>query len=120
MSPANVLRSFDRSSGVDVARHTRVFVSQLLAVDTAPDVVRFIRLGDEEFYPLSCGGPEQCVGADERERVLTADGWSGGRVPESREPLCLYLKGHSQLTAHPRLHDAHCTGSILLTYRNKR
>lgn len=119
--PATLLRRFDRTFGVELARHTLVFVSALLEVDTPHAVVRFVRLGDEQFYPLSFGSPGECVGADALERALLADGWSGGRVlPQVRAPLWLYLKGRTQLTAHPRADDAHCTGSILLTYRNPK
>lgn len=119
--PAAVLKRFDRTFGVGLASHTLVFVSALLDVQSRNDVVRFVRLGDEEFYPLSFGREDECVALGQLDSDLTVDGWTGGRItPETQPPSWLYRKGRTQLTAHPRPGDARCTGSILLTYRNPK
>jgi hypothetical protein len=122
--PAAVPGALDQAFGVELTRHTLVFVSAMLETSERFGVVRFVRLGDT-WYPLSFGTPGACVTFEPLDRLLQADGWQGGRTEgaQSKSEVWVYRKGRTQLLAQPmELKDASgsartCAGSILLTYR---
>jgi hypothetical protein len=117
--PTLVQGRFTAAFGDELARHTRVLVSAPLEVQAPNDVVRFVRLGDEDA-PLDLGLPGQCVTLAALESRLKADGWSGGRTAATPRDFWTYRKGRTQLTAHAQTRHADCAASILVTYRRKK
>lgn len=122
--PAAVPATLDQAFGVELTRHTLVFVSAMLETSEPFSVVRFVRLGNT-WYPLSFGTPGACVMFEPLDRLLQADGWQGGRTQgaQRHSEVWVYRKARTQLLAEPmELKDASgrartCAGSILLTYR---
>jgi hypothetical protein len=122
--PAAVPGALDQAFGVELTRHTLVFVSAMLETSEPFSVVRFVRLGDT-WYPLSFGTPGACVTFEPLDRLLQADGWQGGRTQGAHRhsEVWVYRKARTQLLAEPmELKDPSgrartCAGSILLTYR---
>jgi hypothetical protein len=117
--PRAVPATFWATFAPELAQHTRVLVSGLLTSESPNNVVRFVRLG-EEWYPLSYGGPGECVAVALIDRQFRADGWQGGRSETPGESLWLYRKGQAQLSVQTRTAKdtaASCALSLLLTYR---
>ena len=116
--------ALDEAFGVELALHTRVFVSAMLETSEPFGVERFVRLGDS-WYPLNFGAAGVCVTLPAMDRLLLADGWQGGRAAGARgtPEVWVYRKGRTQLLVEPlELKDSSggartCAGSILLTYR---
>jgi hypothetical protein len=117
--PAAVSDRFSSTFGDELARHTRVFVSAPLDVQSPNDVVRFVRVGDEGV-PLDLGVPGRCVSLNALAARLKADGWSGGRTAANPSERWMYRKGRTQLTAHAATGAPECSGEILLTFRRAR
>jgi hypothetical protein len=94
--------ALDQAFGVELTRHTRVFVSAMLAPSEPYGVVRFVRLGDT-WYPLNFGIPGACVTLAPMDRGLQADGWQGGRTAGARgkPDVWVYRKGRTQLLVEP-------------------
>jgi hypothetical protein len=117
--PATLSERVTSAFGKELAPHNRVFVSATLEVQAPNDVVRFVRLGDDDV-PLDLRVPGQCVGLQALALRLHADGWTGGRTGAEPAAPWTYRKGRTQLTAHAHAQRPECAASILLTYRPPR
>jgi hypothetical protein len=122
--PQRLPADFERAFGPDLARHTRVLVSEPVEGAQKNEVARFVRLGDET-HPLHFSAADACVTFAALERGFKADGWEGGvqEVPGA-QPVLRYLKGYNQLTA-ARVRagvraTADCAASIVITFRSAR
>jgi hypothetical protein len=117
--PAALQRQYDDVFGADFSAQTRVYVSTIVPVSAANEVVRFIRFGDDT-RPLAVGG--QCVALAALGQQLRADGWDGGRAvgaAASAQPA-VYRKGRTQVTVRAQPGRATCAQSILITYRTPK
>jgi hypothetical protein len=101
-SAADVPQALGRAFGSELARHTHVFVSPRDEHAHRNEPVRFVQLG-EQIQPLRFDRDGGCVPFAALEHGFAADGWQGGmnEVPGQVPRLWRFLKGRTQLLAHP-------------------
>jgi hypothetical protein len=117
--PADLQQQYDAAFGADFSAHARVYVSTIVPVTAANEVVRFVRLGDDT-QPLAVG--HECVALASLAQELRADGWEGGPAAGAAagSPPAVYRKGRTQLTVRAQPKRTACAQSILITYRTPK
>jgi hypothetical protein len=119
---ADVRDSLERAFGSELARHTQVYLSPRNEHARRNEPARFLQLGDDS-HPLRFADHGGCVPFATLEQAFAADGWEGGmsEVPGEVPRLWRFLKGRTQLLAHPasasRTTARDCVQSIVITFR---
>jgi hypothetical protein len=121
--PARVATDFQAVFGTQLARYTRVLVSELMSA-SRNGVARFVQLGEAD-RPLRFDASDRCISFAVLADGLRADHWEGGmtEVPGFPGRTWHFLKGGTQLTADAatgRGAAAACVGTIVITFRAPR
>ena len=98
--PSALPADFEHAFGPDLARHTRVLVSEPVEGAQKNEVARFVRLGDE-MHPLHFSA---AMPASRSQRSTAASRPMAGKAAlaiPGAQPVLHYMKGFNQLTAAP-------------------